>query len=126
MWQGKKSVAEGILYDAIDIIGKQVKDEDPVKVFEEAIKNIMPVVEVKSKRIGGATYQVPVQVNPRRRQSLAFRWIITAARAKKGKPMAQRLANELMDAYRKEGSAWTTRENTHKMAEANRAFAHFG
>ncbi|MFA4986477.1 MAG: 30S ribosomal protein S7 [Candidatus Brocadiia bacterium] len=126
MWQGKKSIAETILYDAIDIIGKQVKDEDPLKVFEEAIKNIMPVVEVKSKRIGGATYQVPVQVNPRRRQSLAFRWILLAARSKKGKPMAQRLAHELMDAYHKEGAAWTTRENTHKMAEANKAFAHFG
>ncbi|GAB4149939.1 MAG: 30S ribosomal protein S7 [Planctomycetota bacterium] len=126
MLDGKKSIAEEIFYEALEIIGKRVKDEDPIKVFESAIKNVMPILEVKSKRIGGATYQVPVEVNPRRRQALAFRWILGAARKKKGRPIAQRLASELLDAFKKEGAAYTMRENTHKMAEANKAFAHFG
>lgn len=126
MLDGKKSTAETIFYDALEIIGKRVKDEDPIKVFETAIKNVMPILEVKSKRIGGATYQVPVEVNPKRRQALAFRWILGATRKKKGRPVAQKLANEFMDAFKKEGAAYTMRENTHKMAEANKAFAHFG
>jgi small subunit ribosomal protein S7 len=126
MLDGKKSTAETIFYDALAIISKKVKEEDPIKVFEAAIKNVMPILEVKSKRIGGATYQVPVEVNPKRRQALAFRWILGAARKKKGRPAAQKLANEFLDAFKKEGAAYTMRENTHKMAEANKAFAHFG
>ncbi|RKY18579.1 MAG: 30S ribosomal protein S7 [Planctomycetota bacterium] len=126
MWKGKKSVSERIFYEALSIIEKRIKDEDPLKVFETAVKNVSPILEVKSKRIGGATYQVPVEVSPKRRQTLAIRWILQAARKKKGRPMAQRLASELIDAYHKEGAAYTTRENTHKMAEANKAFAHFG
>ena len=126
MWQGKKSVSEQVFYDSIEIIGKRIKDEDPIKVFESAVKNVMPFLEVKSKRIGGATYQVPVEVNPKRRQTLAIRWILASARKKSGKPMSQRLASEFVDAFNKEGGAYTTRENTHKMAEANKAFAHFG
>ncbi len=126
MLDGKKSTAETIFYDALAIIAKKIKDEDPIKVFESAIKNVMPILEVKSKRIGGATYQVPVEVNPKRRQALAFRWILGATRKKKGRPVAQKLANEFLDAFKKEGAAYTMRENTHKMAEANKAFAHFG
>jgi small subunit ribosomal protein S7 len=94
-------------------------------VFNAAMQNVKPVVEVKSKRVGGATYQVPVEVNRKRAQSLAIRWILEAARGKKGRPMAERLAGELLDAFKKEGSAMTKRENTHKMAEANKAFAHY-
>ena len=97
----------------------------PLEVFETAIGNVKPLLEVRSKRVGGSTYQVPMQVSPKRQQSLAFRWILAAARGKKGKPMALRLASELMDAYKKEGTAMTTRENVHRMAEANKAFAHF-
>ncbi len=126
MWEGKKSVAEAVFYDCLEIIGKRIKDEDPLKVFETAVKNVMPILEVKSKRIGGATYQVPVEVSPKRRQTLAIRWILASSRKKKGRPMAQRLAGEFVDAFNKEGGAYTTRENTHKMAEANKAFAHFG
>ena len=126
MWDGKKSVAERIFYDSLEIIGKRIKDESPLKVFETAVKNVMPILEVKSKRIGGATYQVPTEVKPKRRQTLSFRWIIASSRKKKGRTMAQRLASELVDAFKKEGVAYTIRENTHKMAEANKAFAHFG
>ena len=126
MRDGKKSTSERVFYDSLDIVAKRVKDEDPLKVFETAIKNICPILEVKSKRIGGATYQVPVEVNAKRRQTLAFRWILAVARKKKGRPMAQCLAAEFVDGFRKEGAAYTMRENTHKMAEANKAFAHFG
>ncbi len=125
MWDGKKSVASKAFYDAMDIIGKRVKDTSPLEVFETAIDNVKPMLEVRSKRVGGASYQVPMQVGPKRQQSLAFRWILAAARAKKGKPISARLAAELMDAYKKEGAAMTTRENVHRMAEANKAFAHF-
>jgi small subunit ribosomal protein S7 len=125
MWQGKKSVAQRIFYDALDIIAKKIKDAEPVVVFETAVNNVKPYLEVRSKRVGGATYQVPMQVNRKRQQSLAIRWILGAARDKGGKAMAIRLADELMAAYRKEGTAMTTRENVHKMAEANKAFAHF-
>ena len=109
----------------MDQIAKKVKDVPPLEVFETAIENVKPLLEVRSKRVGGASYQVPMQVRPKRQLSLAFRWILAAARGKKGKPMALRLSSELMDAYKKEGTAMTTRENVHRMAEANKAFAHF-
>lgn len=125
MLDGKKSVAQKILYDAMDILGKRIADVPPLEIFETAISNIKPLLEVRSKRVGGASYQVPMQVRPKRQQALAFRWILSSARSKKGKPMRERLANELMDAYNKQGGAYTTRENAHKMAEANKAFAHF-
>jgi small subunit ribosomal protein S7 len=125
MLNGKKSVAQRIFYDAMGIISKQVKDAEPLKIFETAINNVKPLIEVRSKRVGGASYQVPMQVSPKRQQSLAFRWILQSARAKKGKPMCERLASELMDAYNEHGGAMTTRENIHRMAEANKAFAHF-
>jgi small subunit ribosomal protein S7 len=125
MLDGKKSTAQQVFYDAMDIIGKNVKDAEVLEVFEKAINNVKPLLEVRSKRIGGASYQVPMQVSSKRQQSLAFRWILASARGKKGKPMCQRLASELMDAYKESGAAMTTRENIHRMAEANKAFAHF-
>jgi small subunit ribosomal protein S7 len=125
MLQGKKSVAEKVFYDAMDIVSKDIKDVSPLEAFERAINNVKPLIEVRSKRVGGSSYQVPMQVSSRRQQSLAFRWILEASRGKKGKPMAQRLASELIDAYNERGSAMTTRENIHRMAEANKAFAHF-
>ena len=125
MQQGNKSVSRKIFYNAMDIIAQAVKDPEPLEVFEKAVDNVRPAIEVRSKRVGGASYQVPMQVNTKRRQSLAIRWIVQAARGKKGKPMAQRLAAELMDAYKGQGIAMTTRENIHRMAEANKAFAHF-
>lgn len=152
MWGGKKSTAQRIFYDAMDVIQSQIakgklqmanrqspiadgKSRAPtddkryamsaLEVFETAVNNVKPVLEVRSKRIGGASYQVPMQVGPKRQQSLAFRWIIQSARGKKGKPMSERLASELTDAYNHHGGAMTTRENIHRMAEANKAFAHF-
>ncbi len=125
MWDGKKSVACKVFYDAMKIIENKIKDKPPLEVFETAIENVKPLLEVRSKRVGGASYQVPMQVRPKRQQSLAFRWIIAAARGKSGKPMHLRLSSELMDAFRREGTAMTTRENVHRMAEANKAFAHF-
>ena len=125
MWDGKKSTAQMVFYDAMDIISEKVKDAEALEVFEKAINNVKPLIEVRSKRVGGASYQVPMQVNSKRQQSLAFRWILASARSKKGKPMCQRLASELLDAYNETGGAMTTRENIHRMAEANKAFAHF-
>ncbi|HEV2292944.1 MAG TPA: 30S ribosomal protein S7 [Tepidisphaeraceae bacterium] len=125
MWDGKKSVAQKIFYDAMDQVTKKVKDVPPLELFETAINNVKPYVEVRSKRVGGANYQVPMQVNRRRQQSLAFRWVIGACRDQGGRPMADRLADELMAAFRKEGKAMSTRDNTHRMADANKAFAHF-
>jgi small subunit ribosomal protein S7 len=125
MWGGKKSVATRIFYGALDQIKKRIPDADPIKVFEDAVENVKPTVEVRSKRVGGATYQVPMQVNRIRQQSLAIRWLIGAARGKKGRPMYLRLSEEFMAAYRREGEAMTKRENTIKMAEANKAFSHF-
>jgi small subunit ribosomal protein S7 len=125
MLKGKKSIAQRTFYEAIAIVAKQVKDAEPLKIFETAIENVKPVMEVRSKRVGGASYQVPMQVNTKRQLSLAMRWIIDAARSKKGQPMNKRLAAELLDAYNRQGGAMTTRENVHKMAEANKAFAHF-
>ena len=124
MRKGKKSVSEVVFYGAMDEIAKKVT-QPALEVFQAALNNVKPEVEVKSKRVGGATYQVPVEVNRKRAQSLAIRWILEAARGKKGRPMAERLAGELLDAFKKEGAAMTKRENTHKMAEANKAFAHY-
>mgnify|MGYP006290079029 CR=1 FL=1 len=125
MLDGKKSTAERIFYDALDLIGTKIKDADPAEVFDQALNNIKPRIEVRSRRVGGQTYQIPIEVTRKRQQALAFRWLLAAARARKGRPMHQRLAEELMAAYKKEGAAVTQRENTHRMAEANKAFAHF-
>jgi small subunit ribosomal protein S7 len=125
MWDGKKATAERIFYDALDQIKKRMPDADPIDVFTQAVEHVKPSVEVRSRRVGGATYQVPMQVNRTRQQSLALRWIIGAARNKAGKPMFLRLADELMAAYRREGEAMSKRETTIKMAEANKAFSHF-
>lgn len=125
MLAGKKSVAQQVFYNAMEIVSKKMKDAQPLEVFEKAINNVKPMIEVRSKRVGGSSYQVPMQVSSKRQQSLAFRWILQAARGKKGKPMCQRLASELMDAFEERGNAMTVRENIHRMAEANKAFAHF-
>jgi small subunit ribosomal protein S7 len=125
MLDGKKSTAQKIFYDAMNVISEKIKDADALEVFEKSVNNVKPMIEVRSKRVGGASYQVPMQVNAKRQQSLAFRWILASARSKKGKPMYQRLASELLDAYNEQGGAMTTRENVHRMAEANKAFAHF-
>jgi small subunit ribosomal protein S7 len=125
MWQGKKATAMRIFYGALDQIKKRMPDANPLEVFTQAVEHVKPTVEVRSKRVGGATYQVPMQVNRTRQRSLAIRWIIGAARAKVGRPMSMRLADEFMAAYRREGEAMTKRENTTKMAESNKAFAHF-
>jgi len=125
MHAGKKTVAFDIFYEAMDLLEKKIPEEKPLEVFTPAVNNVKPMVEVRSKRVGGATLQVPHEVRKNRQQSLAIRWMIEAARKKKGKPMAKRLAEELFDAYKKQGNAYTVRENTHKMAEANKAFAHF-
>jgi small subunit ribosomal protein S7 len=124
MQRGKKSVAQRIIYDALDFIEEKMKT-DPKEVFEQALKNVSPILEVKGRRIGGANYQVPMEVMEPRRTTLAMRWIISAARAKKGRPMAEKLGEELMEAYNKLGAAIKKREDVHKMAEANKAFAHF-
>ena len=125
MWNGKKSLAENIVYGAFDIIKEKMKVEDPIEIFELALKNAGPVTEVRSRRIGGANYQVPREVRPERRFMLALRWIIDAARKGKGKPMASLLADELMNAAKGEGSAVKKKDDTHRMADANKAFAHF-
>src|SRR5437763_600983 len=125
MWQGKKTVAQKVFYGAMDQIAKKMKETPTLEVFEGAINNVKPYVEVRSRRVGGANYQVPMQVNKRRQQSLAFRWILQACRSAGGRPMSDRLADELMAAFKKEGKAMTTREQTHRMADANKAFAHF-
>lgn len=125
MLDGKKNTAQTVFYDAMDVVSKKIKDAEPLEVFEKAINNVKPMIEVRSKRVGGSSYQVPMQVSSKRQQSLAFRWILQSARGKGGKPMSQRLAAELVDAYEERGGAMTVRENIHKMAEANKAFAHF-
>jgi small subunit ribosomal protein S7 len=125
MWGGKKGTAQRVFYDALAQIKKRMPDADPIDVFTQAVEHVKPSVEVRSKRVGGATYQVPMQVNKNRQQSLAIRWIIGAARGKGGRPMHLRLAEEFMAAFRREGEAMTKRENTIKMAESNKAFAHF-
>jgi small subunit ribosomal protein S7 len=125
MWQGKKSVAQNIFYTAMEKAVKKVEDVTPIELFETAINNVKPFVEVRSKRVGGANYQVPMQVNKRRQQSLAIRWLLEACREQGGRAMSDRLADEIVAAYKKEGKAMATRENTHRMADANKAFAHF-
>ncbi|MDA8161913.1 MAG: 30S ribosomal protein S7 [Desulfobacteraceae bacterium] len=124
MSKGKKGVARNIFYEAMDIIEKRMK-EDPMKLFERAVENIKPVVEVRSRRVGGATYQVPVEVRPERRRSLAIRWIVGFARNRGEKAMSQRLAMEVMDASQQKGASFKKKEDTHRMAEANKAFAHY-
>ena len=126
MNDGKKSTAQIVLYDALDIIKERLPGEEPIEVFTQAVENVKPAIEVRSKRVGGAAYQVPMQVNRVRQQSLAFRWILMAIREKKGRPTPQKLADELLAAYNREGAAMTRRENVHRMADANKAFAHFG
>jgi small subunit ribosomal protein S7 len=124
MYEGRKTTSQSIFYQAMDIVAEK-NGGNPMEVFQAALNNVKPLIEVKSRRVGGATWQVPVEVSRKRAQSLAIRWILEATRSKKGRPMAERLAGELMDAFKKEGAAITKRENTHKMAEANKAFAHF-
>jgi small subunit ribosomal protein S7 len=125
MTGGEKATAQRVVYDALDIVGKKLKDATPLEVFEKAMENVKPLIEVRSKRVGGANYQVPMQVNKKRQLSLAIRWIRDAIRAGKGSSTANRLATELMAAFKGEGAAMQTRENVHRMAEANKAFAHF-
>jgi len=124
MRKGKKSLARRIFYDALDVIEKRTK-KDPFKIFEQAVENVKPIVEVRSRRVGGATYQVPVEVRPERRQALAIRWLVGFARKRNEKSMALRLAGEILDAYNERGGAFKKREDTHRMAEANKAFAHY-
>ena len=125
MWDGKKTVAQNVFYDALDEIKKRIPDQESIDVFIQAVENVKPQIEVRSKRVGGASYQVPMQVNRQRQQSLAIRWILNAIRDKKGRPTHLKLADELCAAFNREGVAMTKRENTHRMAEANKAFAHF-
>ena len=125
MQDGKKTTAQKIFYDAMHMVSTRIKDKEPLEVFLAAMNNIKPRVEVRSKRVGGSNYQVPIPVNRRRQQSLAIRWILAAVRGRKGRPCSVSLAQEIMDAYNKTGTAMTTRENVHRMADANRAFSHF-
>ena len=124
MLDGKRSIAEHIFYDAMDIIENKTK-EDPLSVFNQAMENVAPILEVKSRRVGGATYQVPIEVREKRRKTLAIRWLVLYSRQRSEKTMAEKLANELLAAYKKEGTTIKKREDTHRMAEANKAFAHF-
>lgn len=125
MWDGKKTTSQRLLYDAFDEVKKRISNEEPLDVFVQAIENVKPQIEVRSRRVGGAAYQVPMQVNRQRQLALAIRWILLAIREKKGRPTALKLADEIIAAYKKEGVAMTRRENVHRMADANKAFAHF-
>jgi small subunit ribosomal protein S7 len=125
MRDGKKSVAQNVFYGAMKVIEQRVTDQPSIDVFTAAIENVKPSIEVRSRRVGGANYQVPTQVNSKRQLALAIRWILEACREKKGRPMHLRLADELLAAYKREGAAMTKRENVHRMADANKAFAHF-
>jgi small subunit ribosomal protein S7 len=125
MREGKRSLAQRIFYASLETIRRKVPDKDPIQVFEAAVENVKPLVEVRSKRVGGANYQVPVEVSKKRQRALAYRWILESAREKKGKPLRVSLADELLAAANREGAAMLKRDNTHKMAEANKAFAHF-
>ncbi len=125
MESGKKSVALNVFYDALDEIKRRVPDREPIEVFHQAVENVKPHIEVRSKRVGGAAYQVPMQVNRNRQQSLAIRWLLIAIREKKGRPTHLKMADEFIAAYNREGAAMTRRENVHRMADANKAFAHF-
>lgn len=125
MHAGKKRTAQKLFYGALDIIKEKISDAEPVDVFTQAVENVKPAIEVRSKRVGGAAYQVPMQVNRQRQQSLAIRWILIAVRDRKGRATHEKLAEELIAAYKKEGTAMARRENVHRMADANKAFAHF-
>ncbi|MDP8299290.1 MAG: 30S ribosomal protein S7 [Candidatus Tantalella remota] len=125
MARGKKSLAEGIVYGALEIIKQKLSDKDPIDVFMQSIENVRPLLEVKSRRIGGATYQVPLEVKVDRGQFMAMRWIRDFARQQKGKPMREKLADEIINSFNREGAAIKRREDTHRMAEANKAFAHY-
>jgi len=125
MWEGKRSITLRIVHNALGILGTKVSDKEPLDIFLKAIDNVKPIIEVKSRRVGGATYQVPMDIKEHRREALGMRWIINAARARSGHGMDERLAAELMDAYNNTGTAFKKREDTHKMAEANKAFAHY-
>ena len=125
MWDGKKSTARKVVYDALDIVKEKTKTENPLEIFETALRNVGPQMEIRSRRVGGANYQVPREVRPERKMALAFRWILIAARGGKGKPMAEKLAAEIIAASNNEGFAFKKKEDTHRMAEANKAFAHF-
>ncbi len=125
MWDGKRSIAQRIFYKALERIKEKLPDKEPIEVFNQAVENVKPVLEVRSRRVGGANYQIPIEVPALRRQSLAIRWLVNAARTRGERTMIERLANELIDAYNKTGGAIKKREDTHKMAEANRAFAHY-
>lgn len=125
MLDGKKTLARRLFYDAMDLVEKQVNDETPLAVFEKAMDNVRPRVEVKSRRVGGATYQVPIEVRPERRNALAIRWIISFAKSRSGRTMSDKLAAELIDAFNNRGASVKKRDDTHKMAEANKAFAHY-
>ena len=125
MEDGKKSVAQRVFYSAMDIVAKKITDMEPIEVFNRAIENVKPSVEVRSKRVGGAAYQVPMQVNRNRQQSLGIRWMLQAVREKKGRATHEKLAEEIIAAYKREGAAVTKRDNVHRMADANKAFAHF-
>ena len=124
MWEGKRSIGLRIVHEALEIIGRKAEKE-PLEVFLKALDNVKPIIEVKSRRVGGATYQVPIDIRESRREALGMRWIIAAARARSGHGMGDRLAAELMDAYNSTGTAFKKKEDTHKMADANKAFAHF-
>ncbi|MDF1576935.1 MAG: 30S ribosomal protein S7 [Desulfurivibrionaceae bacterium] len=125
MQRGKKNIARGVFYDAMDIVANRISEEEPLAVFEKAVEKVRPRVEVKSRRVGGATYQVPVEVRPERRNALAIRWLISFSGKRSGRAMSEKLAGELMDAFNNRGAAVKKREDTHKMAEANKAFAHY-
>ncbi|MBC8208718.1 MAG: 30S ribosomal protein S7 [Desulfobulbaceae bacterium] len=125
MEQGKKSIAQRIFYDAMDIVAEKIQDNDPLTVFEEAMEKVRPRVEVKSRRVGGATYQVPMEVRQSRRNALAIRWLISFARSRSGRSMSEKLAGEVIDAYNNRGAAVKKRDDTHRMADANKAFAHY-
>ena len=125
MYDGKKSTAQSVFYNALEVIAQKITDRPAIEVFEQAVENVKPFIEVRSKRVGGASYQVPMQVNKARQQSLAIRWLLLAVREKKGRAAHIKLADELLAAYRKEGTAMARRENTHRIADANKAFAHF-
>jgi small subunit ribosomal protein S7 len=125
MYDGKKSTAQAVFYDALDIVHKRLGDVEPIEVFTQAVENVKPAIEVRSKRVGGAAYQVPMQVSRNRQQSLAIRWLLMAVRERKGRATHEKLADELVAAYNREGTAMSRRENVHRMADANKAFAHF-
>ncbi|MBT5017191.1 30S ribosomal protein S7 [Planctomicrobium sp.] len=125
MYDGKKSIALTVFYDAMDEVAKRITEEEPLEVFNQAVDNVKPQIEVRSKRVGGATYQVPTPVSSKRQQTLSIRWILEAVRGRKGRPCALSLADEIVAAYKREGISITKRENVHRMAEANKAFAHF-